>query len=502
MDHQNLDNKNSQVFGSFFLGTNEFAIAVETVREVVNPPENYTVIPLSPTYLRGIFNLRGSVIPVIDLRCIFQSAESIRPELSKIAIIEYGKYCVGVLFDRTGEVFRSIDEERSNFEKDTRAQSDRVISGVFKKDKGERIIQILDVEEIFKLEKLPFHPNDVATEKGKSRLLERRGNRKQCISFVVGPSRCALTIDSIHEILKVDHLNDSSLSDRHCIGNIELRGTTIPIVDFTALLGFREADRSSEATKGDRRVIVMRLERELFGLLVDAVESIITFFSDEMIQFPVIVKDREEMFLGCISRAGEKDILLLDHLKILSNSEINEITHGHNKIYKISSDEQGAATDAKSNVRRTFITFTLENHFAVAIEDIKEIIEFPKELLTPPGLPRHCKGVLNLRGELVAIVDARVLYALQTKDLQESKVLILKSADLKYGLVVDTVDSIISFSESEKLHLPDSLFRKSGDQIVDDVTEAVEVNTLGSKTSLLLLNTQAVHTRVGKFKAA
>jgi len=56
------------IFGSFWLGEAEFALPVNHVQEVVNPPSVYTPVPLSPPDLVSLFNLRGMVIPVVDLR--------------------------------------------------------------------------------------------------------------------------------------------------------------------------------------------------------------------------------------------------------------------------------------------------------------------------------------------------------------------------------------------------------------------------------------------------
>ena len=56
-----------ELFGSFLLGPDEFALPASCIREVVNYPDKMTVVPLSPPFLDGMFNLRGTVIPVVNL---------------------------------------------------------------------------------------------------------------------------------------------------------------------------------------------------------------------------------------------------------------------------------------------------------------------------------------------------------------------------------------------------------------------------------------------------
>ena len=65
----------------------------------------------------GVFNLRGSIIPLVDLRVFFNLTHKENSELleKKIAIIEYGDHCIGLLFDTIGEVFHQRDYEKIEF---------------------------------------------------------------------------------------------------------------------------------------------------------------------------------------------------------------------------------------------------------------------------------------------------------------------------------------------------------------------------------------------------
>ena len=51
----------TELFGSFVLGPDEFALPALCIREVVNFPDKMTALPLSPAFLEGMFTLRGSV---------------------------------------------------------------------------------------------------------------------------------------------------------------------------------------------------------------------------------------------------------------------------------------------------------------------------------------------------------------------------------------------------------------------------------------------------------
>lgn len=88
----------------FQLGDEEYGLAVERVREVVKA-DRITRVPGAPPYVRGVINLRGRVVPVIDLRQrLGLGAASV--ERARIMVVEDGQALVGMLVDRASEVLR------------------------------------------------------------------------------------------------------------------------------------------------------------------------------------------------------------------------------------------------------------------------------------------------------------------------------------------------------------------------------------------------------------
>jgi len=477
---------NTDIYGSFYLSGCEFAISVNFVQEVVNPPQSYIAVPLSASYTKGLFNLRGTIIPVIDLRPVLKLDAIEDNREKKIAIINYGDKCIGLLFDGTSEIFRSQVEEKNDFVPSGNPAAD-VISGVFKKDHGKRLVQILDVDVLFALQGIPkIEGKSVKDQRSK------KGQRRQCISFRVGPSLCALGIDAIREIIKADHLDETTLAHKHCIGIYDLRGTTVPILDFASILEYREADNSAQATSGDRRILVIRLGDELFGFLVDSVDSIISYFDEELVSFPVLNNKRDKMFKGCITRPDGGDILLFEHEHVFSSSEISEITRGHSNLYKITTTKD---QKKQTGNRHTYITFALNSTFAVGIEQIQEIIDYPKEFMRPPGMPAHIRGVMNLRGNMVTILDAASMYNLKRDTAVEGKVLIFNKNKNHYGLVVDNVESILTFTDEEKVKLPEIIYKTANNKMTEDVIEAVEVKSQTGTKSVLILNLDSLAKR-------
>lgn len=493
-----------EVFGSFYLNDSEFALSVRSVQEVVNPPRKLTPVPLAPAYLLGVFNLRGMIIPVVDLKKIigFEDRETTLAT-QKVAIVDFDGVRVGLLFDRTGEVFRCRAEEVSEFGYVAGEASKAVVSGVIKREGGTRIIQLLSPRALVQLENVPQVGGDPKQKRATGLGRVHQGDRKQCISFSVGPLRCAFGIESIHEIIAVPPIQQSALTGGFCIGMITLRGDLVPLISLSAIFGF--GSPKTGAIGEDKRVILLKVGGVKLGLLIDSVHSIITYYADELLSLPVLGKDKPKMFLGCISKPETGDVILLDHQQALSGPEIDVLTQGHSKIYQGSAQEAERAQESKKRgLRKSYILFKLGSLFAVRIDEIREIIDYPRELLSAPGLPKSVRGMLNLRGEMVAVVDTRAIYSMAP--LQEdgaSKVLILERDGAKLGLKVDSVENIMNLSDEDKLKVPETLYSHQHASMTHDIKEALMVDLGGqSKSTLMILNLGALLDRVRSVQAA
>lgn len=93
-----------------------------------------------------------------------------------------------------------------------------------------------------------------------------------------------------------------------------------------------------------------------------------------------------------------------------------------------------------------------EDYFALPIETLTEII-IPQKVFPVPTTPPHVLGVINLRGNIVPIVDIRSTLALPQKT-PVGQVAIIKHGTIALGIAVDNVSEVISVPESSLLALP------------------------------------------------
>lgn len=88
---------------SFFLGDEEYGIEILRVREIIGLMP-ITSVPRVPDYIRGVINLRGKVIPIVDLRLKFGMPEVEATEETCIIVVQTGDDSVGAVVDKVSEV--------------------------------------------------------------------------------------------------------------------------------------------------------------------------------------------------------------------------------------------------------------------------------------------------------------------------------------------------------------------------------------------------------------
>jgi purine-binding chemotaxis protein CheW len=473
-----------ELFGSFHLADTELTLSVTDLQEVVNYPAKVTQIPLAPTFLLGMFNLRGTLIPIVHLSELLQLSDGAVRDASKIAVVELGHARIGLLFDATGEILRVRDEQKIAF-----VNSDGttpMIGGALKLDGGDRILQILSPGALVKLQDVP----QWASKQNASQLRQQRhtqGHKRQSVSFRVADRCLALPMGAIHEIIRLPELQSSVLASDYCLGLLNLRGNTVPVIDFARFLGLSPTSVDVEVQSGmddERRVIVIKHSDIHFGLLVDQVESIVSFHDDELLAIPSFNQAHPSLFTGCITVGGEQNIILVSHDALFTDATVKELTSGHKALYQIASTNEGAGATRRSRGRETYVTFRLGHLMGVRIDQLREVIDFPRDLTQPPGAPDFVYGILNLRQRLVTIIDLRRLYGMQPHDeMAHSKVLIVEHESEKYGLVVDAIENIVTIDAADKMTVPRVLLNQMDNVLRDDMKEVVE---LGQHTLMLL----------------
>ena len=103
---KNITDEESRILQlvGFVVGEEEFAIPILTIQEIIKPIE-YTRVPRTPPFVLGVFNLRGSVIPLIDLRMKFGVPANKSDDMRYI-VLKDGDEIAGFVIDRLNQALR------------------------------------------------------------------------------------------------------------------------------------------------------------------------------------------------------------------------------------------------------------------------------------------------------------------------------------------------------------------------------------------------------------
>jgi purine-binding chemotaxis protein CheW len=138
-------------FLTFVLSKEEYGIEILKVREIMGLME-ITTVPQTPEYMKGVINLRGKVIPIIDLRLKFAMSEEEHTQKTCIIVVEVGSSQVGIIVDSVSEVTDIKGEDIEDAPSFGQEIDTSFITGLGKaKDK---IIILLDIEKVLTAEDL------------------------------------------------------------------------------------------------------------------------------------------------------------------------------------------------------------------------------------------------------------------------------------------------------------------------------------------------------------
>ncbi|MEW5822692.1 MAG: chemotaxis protein CheW [Cyanobacteriota bacterium] len=320
------------------------------------------------------------------------------------------------------------------------------------------------------------------------------------MTFSLAERLYAAPAQSIVEVIKLPMLNCPEHLPEHIVGILNLRGNIINVLDIRRTLGLEPKTYTT-----DDCILVLTYEDASWGLIVDAVSNVVTISNDQISQTPYGI-DSSNTLIKNVAKTAE-GLLAILNLQILSrimkSSEQNLIGTDEKKqsyipaalkytvnqisqfpkdkkaieIFKKRATELQLELDLSLERKKTsdhrFVSFLLNNEmYAISLEYIREFSKIIN-LAIVPCVPEFYKGLSNLRGEFIPVLDIKGFLGIsKTQITEKSKIIFVKTSKMQIGILVDEVFDII-IVPTDKITKPglmqiDKVKYTTGEIIFDD----------------------------------
>lgn len=442
MAETNGDTLNETQLVTFVLAGEEFGAPITFVKEIVRVPD-ITRIPKAPHFVEGVANLRGNILPIVNLRERFDLPAGERTDDNRAVVVEMGGTPTGLVVDQVSEVIRIPNDI---IEPPPPAVAGSVaaeyLKGVAKLRGGERLILLLDIEKV-----IPSDDRAVSAVRAsaatdmQAQLQDQRRtlDEEQMVSFRVAGEEYALAIAEVQEIIRVPEITHVPGAPSFVEGVVALRNRLLPIVNLRTRFGVPAAQIDE-----DSRIVVVNLGGVMTGMQVDAVSEVLSVPNESIEPAPSIVSAGQADHLRGVAKLdqGRRLIMLLDVAKVLSSSEMSQLAEMGEQSEREDTDAEGSRRQALEE--HQFVSFRVENEeFGVDIQQVQEIIWLP-EITRVPRAPHFVEGIINLRGSVLPVIDMRKRFGIaEAAPTDSTSIVVVDVEGRKTGVIVDAVSEVL-----------------------------------------------------------
>ena len=439
-------------FVTFVAGDEVFAVEMAPVQEIIRSPDVVRV-PLAPSTLDGLANLRGKILPIVSLRRIFGFPERDKDDATRAVVINVGQP-LGFVVDRVASV---LDVEADKIEAPEGLQSTidtELLAGLLKNVGGYPVIMVLDFEKLVSREFSQIAAsarNDVRLHAGlevhNDDAEATRNDELQLVSFRLSGQEYAIDIADVQEIVQVPSgIVRLPHSAEHVIGVMALRSRLLMLVDLRRMFG-----QPAQELDDKCRIVVLAHGASSIGLAVDSVSEVLRVPKGLVDPLPVaLAKSDDAPEIACVCRLdeGRRLVSVITSKNLLDHSALKD---AFNIMSEDHSDhaQPGEEIDTAIDDDEQMVIFRLDKEeFGVPIHSVQEIVRVPDELVHVPGAPAFVEGVINLRGSVLPVIDLRARLGLPAIERSAGqRIMVFVIADVRTGFIVDQVAEVLRIAK-------------------------------------------------------
>jgi len=458
------DDENTNQYVTFQLADEVFGFSMSAVLEIIRLPDTVRV-PLTPKALTGLANLRGSVLPVLDLRRILQMEPGENNDATRVIVADVGTP-VGLVVDRVAQVVDVAPELIDGGDEIQSSISSDLIVGVIKSKCGGSLIQLLNPKQLIVQQ---FDSVSAAI----TRMVGAGGQQvpvaeqeidnediKQLVSFTVDNQEYAFDLMEVEEIVRVpDEISRIPQADSHILGLIDLRGRLLPLVGLRQMFALPEAPLSEK-----NRILVISVHRlgggkHCIGLVVDDIKEVIRTSKAMQEDVPALLADSDDDTIAGICRLenGQRLVSVLRSESLFAHPDIQEVlvSSENKESTGVGTENYQQHLDQDEDIAQLVIFKLGAQEYGVSIDDVQEITRIPDKLDKVPKTASFIEGMANLRGTVLPVLDMRSRFEMEKlPPSEQQRIIVLNLAGTKTGFIVDSVTEVLRLQRNQIENAP------------------------------------------------
>lgn len=419
-------------------GDARVALAASGVAEVIRAPR-ITRVPNGPPSLLGVTHLRGTILPVVSLGRLLADGNPAGGAERVVVLRRDPK--VGLAVDSV-EALQAIEGD-GPAPADGRLELDET---------GARWLDLdTALQERF------------AALRGFARAAEDRAEVRPTagdgiaelafLAFTLADQDYALPLDAVAEVLALPSaLAALPHTDKVLLGVFSFRDSVLPAIALRALLGLPE-----RPALGTERAVIIRIGEDRLALVVDRISGILRAAPDRVGPAPSLFNSGAgEARVDAVLRLadGRGLVAILAPERVLADERVARlVTDAHHRR------EESMSGMAPTTARERFVVIRLgAEAYGLPIGAVDEVARLPRTLSRLPKAPAYVRGVMNLRGRVIPVIDQRQRFAVASDAASaaatDGRVVVITIGAQQVGFAVDAVTRILEVEASALLPAP------------------------------------------------
>lgn len=291
------------------------------------------------------------------------------------------------------------------------------------------------------------------------------------IYFQVGENQYAINSENVLEIMKLPALDYPSKLPNNIVGLLKYNNFVINVVDIRFYLNIEVTPYNK-----NNELLIVKTDEVIFGIITDKILGLLPFETFLVDQIPFVDNN---MIIESLYR-NEKDTIFIVNIYSLERllKSHNESSGNIDIPALMPQDDESRELMAKrslgmaeksairlsagsSQIKNKYISLNLNNdYYCISLDFIKEILN-DTTITNVPGTPDYIKGIMNLRGDYITVIDLKNFLGLPetVTDRQKNPVIIIRCNELQLALLVDKINEIFEFEELQQQDQnPDSYY--------------------------------------------